>query len=427
MVDYEEIAYSPAPPPIDPLVRETVEWRTLRRMSADERRKVQQDRRYAERHSFEEVRLWWLERMIESPRPFEEVMTLFWHGHFTSGMREVKRAVFLYEQNQLLREHALGDFGEFVQAISKNRAMLAYLDGNRNIRRQPNENYARELLELFTLGVGNYEEADIQAAARAFTGWSYDDKGYVFRARHHDSAGKDFLGRHGTFDGDDIVKIILDQRECSEFLARTLLEYFLRPDPSEDLIKGLARLIRTKHYDLKRVMRVLLTSRAFYHSEARGALVKSPVGLLVGACRELDTRIENLALAERALVGMGQEIMQPPNVKGWDGGEKWITTATLFNRYNTLGALINGVAPQGAARRMLARAGEETHRYVDEIAQSRINTQIQPPYHPRRLLYGRGVNTAAEGGGLSRRAFSGPAVVAWEARGAGGISGRPGG
>lgn len=342
LVDYDKVTYTPAPPPIDPVLNEPLERGELRNLSDEARQQRIEARRRAERRTFEETRLWWIERMLASPRPLEEKMTLFWHGHFTSGMREVRNPIFMKEQNEFLRRHALDSFKELLIGISRDRAMLAYLDGNRNVKSKPNENYGRELLELFTLGVGNYTEADIKAAARAFTGWSYTDEGFVLRRREHDFDVKTFLGRTGKWDGEDVIEIILEQPACSRFLARNLLEFFCQPEPERTLVEALAAEIRRNKYQLRPTMKTLFKSRAFYHASARGSLVKSPVELVVGTARTLGVKVTNLFGAERAMAGMGQELMQPPNVKGWDGGAAWINTATLFNRYNVVGGIIHG-------------------------------------------------------------------------------------
>ncbi len=393
LVDYQNIPYDPPPPLIDEILRTPPDRRGFRELSPEERRKLFQQRQAAERRSFAEVRLWWIERMVESPRPLEEKMTLFWHGHFTSGFREVRRAVFMYEQNQFLRRRALDNFRELLVGISRDRAMLVYLDGFRNRKKHPNENYARELMELFTLGVGHYSEKDVKEAARAFTGWSFDEHGFVFRPREHDDGVKRFLGRTGRFDGDDIVDIILQQPACSRFLARKLLTFFVRPDPPRRLVENLAKEIRRNKYELKPVMRTLLASQAFYAPVARGSLVKSPVELVVGTARQLGVKITNLPEANRAMIAMGQELLQPPNVKGWDGGTKWINTATLFTRYNTVAGLIYGTP--GARRRnerrlrqAAAKAGVDFNQMMmsGQQAASRMLGSDQPPYDPRPVL-----------------------------------------
>ncbi|MCH7871016.1 MAG: DUF1800 family protein, partial [Planctomycetes bacterium] len=219
LVDYDRIEWAIAPPPTDPLLLEPPPSREqLRELSEDQRREMQNQRRRAQRRTFEELRLWWIDRMVHSPRAFEEKMTLFWHGHFTSGMREVRNPFFMREQNELLRDHALGNFRDLLVGICRDRAMLVYLDNARNVKRKPNENFARELMELFSLGVGNYTESDIKSAARAFTGWAYDSDGFEFRAKQHDYGRKRFLGKVGRWNGLDIIDMIMAQPACSQFL-----------------------------------------------------------------------------------------------------------------------------------------------------------------------------------------------------------------
>lgn len=410
LLDYQHIPFAPAGPAVDALAGDRPDQRELRALSEDERRRFQQKRRAADRRTFEEVRAWWLERMVTSPRSLEEKMTLFWHGHFTSGMREVRNSVFMLEQNELLRRLALGNFRDLLIQVSRDRAMLLYLDGARNNKRQPNENYARELLELFTLGVGNYTESDIKAAARAFTGWSMDTDGYRFRPLLHDNGVKTFLGRTGNLGGEDVIDIILQQKACAEFLARNLIEFFVRPDADPELVRRLAAIIRRENYELKPIMRTLLLSRAFYHEDSRGSLIKSPAELLVGAARQFQLPLHDLVLAERALAAMGQELMQPPNVKGWDGDQKWINTATLFNRYNTVAVLLDGDLERRLGRRLrerlarndegAARSGMQSMRSSTDgepESRSRLVAQgAQPAYDPLPTLQARELATAEQ-------------------------------
>ena len=384
LVEYEDIPYHPSPPMVDGMLYHPPTNQQKRGLSPLERRELDAKERRAQRASFEEVRLWWLERMVESPRPLEEVMTLFWHGHFTSGMREVRNALYMAEQNFLLRKHATGNFGQLVLDISRDRAMLSYLDGNRNFKEHPNENYARELMELFTLGEGNYTEQDIQEAARAFTGWNFNEEGFVFRGRQHDWGHKVFMGQRGKWNGDDIVKLILKQRECSEYLATKLCTYFVRPDPDKRLVRAVARDIRRHKYEIKPVLKDLFMSEAFYHPDARGSIVKPPAVLLVGAARHLNTTISDLPAAVSALNSMGQELFQPPNVKGWDGGEKWINTARLFQRYNVVGGLIHGTQPPRQRFAQLASGGGSmaAMRGMSGEGVSRMRAGGQPEFDP---------------------------------------------
>jgi len=395
LVDYVDLPYEVAPPPIPEELAQGPDRAVRRAMTDEERRQAEEERRKQERQAFEEIRLWWMERMTLTPRAFEEKMTLFWHGHFTSGMSEVRNPVFMKEQNDFLRQHALGNFRDLVLGISKDRAMLVYLDGNRNNKQRPNENYARELMELFTLGVGNYSETDIKEAARAFTGWQFDDDGFVFRGRNHDYGEKKFLGRSGKLNGEDIVETIVENPACARFIARNILEFFCRPDPKKPLVEAFAAELRKQKFELRPAMKTLFRSQAFYHDDSRGCLVKSPTELLVGTARRLGIPVANLVAAERATAAMGQELMQPPNVKGWDGEQKWINTATLFQRYNTIGSMLNGgdgPARDKMARRMTRRATQDDEGNDEEagamtmggskVARSRLSGERQPEYDP---------------------------------------------
>lgn len=407
MIDYQNVGYDVAPPLIDPMVRESPRTAEQRLLSDEERRQYQQKRQMAERRSLEEVRLYWIDRMIHSPRPFEEKMTLFWHGHFTSGAREVRRALFMSEQNEFLRKNAVGNFRDLVIGISKDRAMLLYLDAARSSKKQPNENYARELMELFTLGVGNYTEGDVKAAARAFTGWGFDDDGFDFRPRQHDDSKKTFMGKNGNFNGEDIIDMILANQACSRWLSKCILEYFVRPDPEPQLIDAFASVLRRNKFELRPSFKALFKSQAFYHASSRGSLIKSPAELVVGAARQLGLPLEDLLGAERSMSNMGQELMQPPNVKGWDGGQKWINTATLFQRYNYIGKLLRGEAAADERTRALARAvvskDEEEKEKMTAMsgmqaaqAQSRMGGAKQPAFDPNAILRDRGLNDAEQ-------------------------------
>ncbi len=384
LIDYGPTRYDPGPPGLDPLVLEPrigEDGVPLEDRDPEAIRKRQE----AERRSHLETRLWWIERIVESPRPLEEKMTLFWHGHFTSGAREVKRALFMYEQNEFLRKNAMGGLRELLVGISRDRAMLIYLDNFRNRKKQPNENYARELLELFSLGEGNYSEADIKAAARAFTGWSMDREGYRFYRAAHDDGEKTFMGHSGPLDGEDIIDTLLQQPACARLIARKLLIGFVTPEPEPRLVEALATELRRNGYLIRPTMRTLLKSRAFYAPENRGALIKSPVDLLAGTARQLGIKINALRGAERALAELGQELMQPPNVKGWPGGTHWINTAMLLQRYNFVGDLIHGRGgKQAVAMTEPPQANDDATEDTD--GRARASQAGQGPLDPWPLL-----------------------------------------
>lgn len=367
IVDFEKIDYpAPRPDEFDPDIMRPLspdEQRELRlaRQRQDEetvarfRLREQQTQR-EDRLQVRKVQQWWLARMIESPRPLEEKLTLFWHGHFATSYRTIENSYHMYLQNQLFRAHAAGNFGDLLFQIIRDPAMLAYLDNNDSRRDRPNENLARELMELFSLGVGNYTERDIKEGARALTGYSFDDDQFVFNQNNHDAGAKSILGKSGTLDGDGFVTAILESRACSRFVATKLYRFFVKdvplewrsiPRESRDVIADLADTLLRARYGLKPVLKRLFLSEHFYHEQVINEKIKSPVDLIVGAVRSLHTPVRDLGILVDALDLMGQDILFPPSVKGWDGGRSWINTSTLFVRQNILAFLLTGKKPVG--------------------------------------------------------------------------------
>ncbi|MBV9718652.1 MAG: DUF1800 domain-containing protein [Candidatus Eremiobacteraeota bacterium] len=286
------------------------------------------------------LQLWWLNRMLASPAPLQEKMTLFFHGHFTS--RATPRFPRItYNQNALFRRNATGNLRELTRAVSTDAAMLIYLDGANNVASHPNENYARELMELFTLGVDNYSEQDVRESARAWTGWRVARKtGAVhFDPRLHDGGRKLFLGHSGYFDGNDIVDIIFDQPQCARFFATSLLNWLLYNDPEPELVDAVAGEIRRHNYELTPVLRLLLCANVFYSPRSYRALVKSPIEFVIGTYKALGlTKIDEPAVV--ALQQMGQRLFYPPSVAGWPGGQNWLTSGTMIARQNFLTRLL---------------------------------------------------------------------------------------
>jgi uncharacterized protein (DUF1800 family) len=332
------------PDPDAPELRITVTARPARAefmgKTQEERQALQRQYRQEDQQQFTRVREWWVQRMIRTAHPLRERMVLFWHGHFTSSYRDVRNSYHMYVQNTLLRRHAAGNFRTLLHEISKDPAMLEYLDNNRNHRRKPNENYAREVMELFTLGVGNYTEKDIKEAARALTGWTFSGNRFVFNRQDHDDERKTFLGRTGNFDGDEILDIILDQPAASRHLAARLFSHFAHDEPGREPVEGLARTLRAANWELEPLLRQLFRSRAFYGERAMGTKVRGPVEMLVGLHRSIDMDARGLAGLSLMAQTLGQSLMDPPNVKGWPGGREWITTSMLLNRYNMAGMLV---------------------------------------------------------------------------------------
>jgi len=282
----------------------------------------------------DELKVWWYDEMLATPSPLTERLTLFWHNHFTSSLRKTRAPVLHFRQNALLRREALGSFAVLLGEISRDPVMLDYLDNRANRWRAPNENFARELLELFTLGEGHYTEQDIKEAARALTGWTTgpDRDRFVFNPNVHDPDDKTFLGRTGRFTGDDILRILLEQPRTAEFLVEKLWREFVSPDPDRAEVARIAEGLRRSGYQLKPTLEALLMSDAFWAEANRGELIKSPVELLVGTGRALpylELRGSDLAPVGRRL---GQNVFDPPNVKGWPGHTVWINTDTLLAR-----------------------------------------------------------------------------------------------
>lgn len=283
------------------------------------------------------VALWWADRMVATPRPLEEKMTLFWHGHFATSETKVRDYRKLLLQNQTLREHATGNFRDLLLAVMRDPAMLVYLDNGQNVKDHPNENFGRELLELFTMGVGNYTERDIREASRAFTGWTNDVLEFRVDREKHDDGIKEFLGQRGAFDGDDIVDIILAQPVTAEFISTKIYRFFVREVPSATTKTRLARVFREADYEVKPLLRAIFLSRDFYSSPSVATQIKSPVQLLVSTYRKLGLSgaptIPDFNAQTRRL---GQALLYPPNVAGWSGGRTWITPATLLERGNAV-------------------------------------------------------------------------------------------
>ncbi|HZV77694.1 MAG TPA: DUF1800 domain-containing protein [Candidatus Babeliales bacterium] len=286
------------------------------------------------------LQLWWLNRMLTTQAPLQEKMTLYFHGHFTSrSTRRFPRIT--YDQNALFRQWATGNLRELTRAVSKDAAMLIYLNGASNVAAHPNENYARELMELFTLGVDNYTEQDVRESARAWTGWRVTRSTATVRfvPSQHDYGTKTFLGRTGDFDGDDIVDIIFSQAQCARFFAASLLNWFVYNDPEPELVERVGTLLQEHNFELTPVLAAILGSNLFFSERAYRALVKSPVEFVIGTYKTLGLPAVDKAVLP-ALVQMGQHLFYPPNVAGWPGGENWLTSGTMIARQNFLTRLL---------------------------------------------------------------------------------------
>ncbi len=290
---------------------------------------------------------WWMAQMLTTPSPLTEKMVLFWHNHFTSSLRKVRMPLLMYQQHMTLRRHALGNFRELLQAMARDPAMLVYLDGVANRKGQPNENFARELMELFTLGEGHYTEQDVKEAARAFTGWSIDrDTGeFRFRPAFHDDGMKTVLGVSGAHDGDAVLGILLARPETAEFIVAKLWREFVSAEPDVAEVRRIAGVFRKGGYDIRSALRELLNSDAFYAPRHRAGLVKSPVDVVVGTLRQFRMTVTDPLPYALTVGRLGQDLFAPPNVKGWPGGETWINATTLLSRRQFLETVFRGNEP----------------------------------------------------------------------------------
>jgi len=287
-----------------------------------------------------DLKAWWLHRMHYSANPLRERLTLLWHNHFATSNAKVRSVPAMAAQNDLMRRESLGNFRRLLHGMAKDVAMLIWLDSNANRKRQANENFAREVMELFSLGEGNYTEDDIKQAARAFTGWHVRDDAFWFNQLQHDTGDKTLFGNTRNLDGGDVVDLCLAHEACPRFLAYKLLRAFVLETPSAEMIGSLAERIRGHDFEMAPVMRELLASKLFFSDTARHAVIKSPVQLVLGAFRALGGR-PNLQAAGQLMAQLGQDILEPPTVKGWEGGRLWITSATLLQRNNFVAALLN--------------------------------------------------------------------------------------
>ncbi|MGC4033563.1 MAG: DUF1800 domain-containing protein [Tepidisphaeraceae bacterium] len=345
--------------------------------SQEERQLIQQRLNNANNDALRLMAGWWLERMAGGPYPMQEKLTLFWHGHFTTSARDERSAWLMWGQNETWRTYAAGNFAKFVNAVAHDPAMIDYLNNQQNRKAKPNENFARELMELFTLGIGNYSEGDIKEADRAFTGWAHDGESYVFRKFDHDTDQKTFFGRRGNFDGGDVIGIILQQPVCGTYIASRVWKFFVNDDADPAICQSLGQVLRDNNYELRPMLRVLFGSRAFFSEQNVGGLIKSPVQLVVGLFKQLGMDDVKYNRVRDSLRQMGQEPLMPPNVKGWPGGRSWINTSTLFVRQNTAVSFTQD-------RAVNLRRKEDAGKNASELADLWIERLIQRPIHEER-------------------------------------------
>ncbi len=324
------------------------------------------------------IRSWWLHRLVTTQRPLEEKMTLFWHDHFATSVNKVDNPSLMYHQNEILREHATGSFLELLTAVSKDAAMMFWLDNQLNKAGKPNENFGREVMELFTLGVGNYTEKDVQEAARAFTGWAYTQrrgkkvnensiKGgqaeFVFNEADHDAGVKTVLGNAGKWTGEDVLGILTHNPQCARFLTRKIWTWFAYPEAADSTLEPFAAKFRASNLDIKTLLRAIMESEEFYSDRSAFREYKTPIDFTVATLRQLGLGAQKVDIPEGTQIppqvtrplqllatstkAMGMELFNPPDVAGWDGGASWISSATMVERIRWADHLF-GSPPGGA-------------------------------------------------------------------------------
>jgi uncharacterized protein (DUF1800 family) len=385
LLNFSQFPYQPPPlPDLMPPEDYITDLREARSMGEEARRERSQELRRQERLDVAALQSWWLERLTTSPRPLEEKMTLFWHGHFATSAQKVQFAWAAWDLNETFRRHAVGNIKSLTIAVGQSLSMLRYLDNFRNVKQHPNENFARELLELFTLGVGNYTEQDVKEAARAFTGWTFNDGAFAYREDVHDFGPKVFLGQRGNFDGWDIIDIVFAQPAAAEFFARKIWSFFAHENPETDIVTALAEELRRNGYNLRPVLHTLFLSNAFYNRQAVANQIKSPVQFVVQLVHDLQFPSPPYAAMARATAALGQNLFYPPNVKGWDGGRQWINANTLLLRYNMPKALVSAGLDRERQQEMgMAMAPEN----MEERQRDRVRAMFaQLPREERREL-----------------------------------------
>jgi uncharacterized protein (DUF1800 family) len=279
------------------------------------------------------VASYWFYRMLNTPHPLQERVALFWHGRWATGAGKVENGRLMQGQIQTFRQLGLGSFRELAVAMGRDPAMLIWLDGQTNRKGKPNENYAREVMELFTLGIGNYSEHDVKELARAFTGWRVSEEQASFDPKQFDAGEKEILGQKGKFDSESAVDVLLSQPAAPKHLARNLLIEFVHPEPLDEHVDHYAKRLLDHQWNVKEVLREMLASRLFFSDWAYRARIKSPVELTTGAALAMGGKANTDFLREQA-ARLGQSLLYPPNVKGWPGDQTWINSNTVLLRFN---------------------------------------------------------------------------------------------
>jgi uncharacterized protein (DUF1800 family) len=345
LVDYEKTPdLTPDPAWAKPDPERQQRFAAIRSATEEKRKMLQQEEQRMQREHMMELRGWWLQRMAKGPRPLQEKLTLFWHGHFATSVEKVREAYFMWRQNELFRRLANGNWLQLLIEAGRDPAMLIWLDQAQSRKDHPNENFAREVMELFALGEGHYTEHDITEAARALTGWSLDrpSEKFVYRPGIHDEGAKTVLGRSGNLGAEDVLEQIAAQPQAALYINAKLWNFFAGEYPAPGLDYALADVFRKSGSTFKPVLRAMFLSEEFYEPSLIRNQVKSPVQWLVNTVRVLECELPPPIVSANLLRSLGQDLFAPPNVKGWDGGLAWITTNNLLARYNEAATLVQG-------------------------------------------------------------------------------------
>lgn len=336
----------PLPSMVKPPARFEFKRREKQAANEEDRKRIRRELGEADRLSMLDLRIWWLNRMRYTSNPLREKTALFWHGHFATSNQKVNDPFLMWFQNETLRRYALGKFPELLKAMSRDPAMIRWLDLGQSKKGHPNENFAREVMELFSLGEGHYSEQDVQEAARAFTGYRIvpETGAFAFRERDFDPGFKTFLGRTGPFNGDDIINLIVASPQCARFIGRKIWAFFVSMDPSEEIISGIADTLVATGYDISATLWEIFRSAEFYAAHVIHHQIKSPVQWMIQTTRMLEVPLPDARVLENSLSSLGQVLFAPPNVKGWDGGRTWISASSLLYRYNLASYLLSGKA-----------------------------------------------------------------------------------
>jgi hypothetical protein len=370
----------------------------LRELPEEERERRKDELRAEDRAQTTDFLDWWVGRMLVGDEPLRERMVLFWHGHFTSSMESVKSSYEMIQQNQLFRRHAVGSFRELLHGVARDPAMLVYLDNASSKKTNPNENFARELLELFTLGEGAYTEEDVRAVARAFTGWGQRNGRFHFDKQRHDGGQKTVLGVTGRLGGDDVLEILLAQEACARHLARALLLYFEGLEPEPERLARYAADLRLTGYRIDAFLRRLFLDPEFYRDEARASRVSSPVDYLVGHARRLGVASEARPIVTGAAL-LGQRLFHPPSVRGWEGGDAWATSSSLLLRGELAGLLLGRVRGRELLGDLQREAGmdmDAPERRLPPELRALGRVDLEPRINLTQRLTRRGADTDAE-------------------------------